>query len=132
LYSQLTEISVELDILREELAAEKQRRIDAELKLKSLGNDNTGAVIVGGAADGSVPVASCRHQKLEFLRFQEGPDGKELKCPFTPTNYENWEKLPPLCDYISLEVGLPAVRVVACAQDVLCGLVWHSAWARAI
>jgi hypothetical protein len=102
---QLAELSVELEILREELAAEKHRRVQAELKLKSnSGNDNVGAVVLGGAADGSVPVPSCRHQKLEFLRFQEGPDGKELRCPFTPINYENWEKLPPLCDYISLEV----------------------------
>ncbi len=56
------------------------------------------------AAVGDVlPVASCAHQKLEFLRWQKDEDGNQRVCPFNAENYDNWEKMPPLCDYISIE-----------------------------
>lgn len=50
-----------------------------------------------------LPVASCAHQKLEFLRWQKDENGRTKKCEFIPENYENWSKMPPLCDYISIE-----------------------------
>jgi hypothetical protein len=55
------------------------------------------------AATNVLPVASCAHQKLEFLRWQKDANGVQKQCPFIPENYENWEKMPPLCDYISIE-----------------------------
>jgi chromosome segregation ATPase len=51
----------------------------------------------------NLPVASCAHQKLEFLRWQKDEDGNQRVCPFNAENYDNWEKMPPLCDYISIE-----------------------------
>jgi len=56
------------------------------------------------AGNGDVlPVPSCAHQKLEFLRWQKDENGVVKQCPFIPENYENWQKMPPLCDYISIE-----------------------------
>lgn len=53
--------------------------------------------------DVALPIPSCRNQKLEFLRWQKDENGRVKTCPFTPENYDNWTKMPPLCDYLSIE-----------------------------
>ncbi len=35
--------------------------------------------------------------------WQNDENGVAKQCNFIPENYENWEKMPPLCDYISIE-----------------------------
>ena len=89
-------------------ALEKENR---ELQAKIVELKAAAAVAAAAAplsqavvAKGDVlPVASCAHQKLEFLRWQKDENGVVKQCPFIPENYENWQKMPPLCDYISIE-----------------------------
>ena len=64
---------------------------------------NAAVAVAPVAAANILPVASCAHQKLEFVRWQNDENGVARQCPFIPENYENWEKMPPLCDYISIE-----------------------------
>ena len=55
-------------------------------------------------AVGSAPWGqSCKDVQLEYLRWSKDDSGKQLKCEFNAENYENWSKMPPLCDYISIE-----------------------------
>lgn len=80
--------------LQAELATAKARAAAAPAAAAAV-------VPAGGAV---LPVASCAHQKLEFLRWQTDPaTGRTKTCDFTPENYDNWTKMPPLCDYISIE-----------------------------
>lgn len=65
-------------------------------------NDNNNAVAVAPTGAGNWP-QTCSGVKLEFLRWSKDANGNKLSCPFNPENYENWKKMPPLCDYISIE-----------------------------
>ncbi len=136
--------------LADKRALEKENRDlrDEITQLRAQANARAAAPAVAASAlvnSGDIlPVASCAHQKLEFVRcvvvaasvscvhmcdactcvsvlragrpfftclappppagrWQNDANGVAKQCPFIPENYENWEKMPPLCDYISIE-----------------------------
>jgi hypothetical protein len=88
--------------LRTQLAVANQATTTAEAAAAAA-RASAAAAAAPVANFNNLPVASCAHQKLEFLRWQKDENGNQKQCPFIPENYENWEKMPPLCDYISIE-----------------------------
>jgi len=88
--------------LEREIRELRDQLVEAKAKAAASAASAASAV-VPASNDVALPIPSCRNQKLEFLRWQKDENGRVKTCPFTPENYDNWTKMPPLCDYLSIE-----------------------------